>query len=88
MPTARVKVKLLKDVLPRAGIRSIAEFRRRLGLSKQYAWKLWHGHIGLSAAMIARLHAELGLAYDTLHQVQRATPPKPRGPTPGRRADG
>jgi plasmid maintenance system antidote protein VapI len=84
--TARVQ--LLKDVLPRAGIASIAEFRRRLGLTKQYAWKLWHGHIGLSAAMITRLHHELGLAYETLHQVQRATPPKPRGAKPGRRADG
>jgi transcriptional regulator with XRE-family HTH domain len=58
---------------------SITALCQRLGLRKQYAWMLWHGKIGLSAAMLRRLHAELGIPLEELLQVERATPAKAAG---------
>jgi hypothetical protein len=72
----------LRDLLPQHGIPSIAELRRRLGLRKQYAWLLWHGTIGLSSDMMRRLHDELGIPFEALMQVERATPAKRRGRKP------
>jgi transcriptional regulator with XRE-family HTH domain len=72
----------LRDLLPQHGIPSIAELRRRLGLRKQYAWLLWHGTIGLSSDMMRRLHDELGIPFEELMQVERATPAKRRGRKP------
>jgi hypothetical protein len=46
----------LRDLLSQYGVSSIAELRRRLQLTKQYAWLLWHGKIALSADMMRRLH--------------------------------
>jgi transcriptional regulator with XRE-family HTH domain len=80
LPTVRVMI--LGDLLPQYGITSIAELRRRLGLTKQYAWMLWHGKIALSNDMLRRLHKELGLPLETLIQVERATPAKRRGRPP------
>jgi plasmid maintenance system antidote protein VapI len=77
-----VRSMLLRELLQTYGITSIAALRERLGLTKQYAWLLWHGKIGLSAEMIERLHQELGLAYETLHQVKRERPPQRRGRKP------
>ena len=82
MPTVRVMT--LKDLLPQYGITSIAELRQRLGLTKQYAWMLWHGKIALSSDMLRRLHGELGLPLEALIQVERATPAKRRGRPPRR----
>jgi hypothetical protein len=77
-----VRSMFLRDLLPTHGITSIIELRQRLGLTKQYAWLLWHGKIGLSAEIIERLHQELGIAYEVLHQVKREIPPKRRGRPP------
>ena len=72
----------LRDLLPHYGVPSIAELRRRLGLTKQYAWLLWHGKIGLSSDMMRRLHGELGISLEALMQVERAQPAKRRGRKP------
>jgi transcriptional regulator with XRE-family HTH domain len=72
----------LRDLLPQYGITSIAELRRRLELTKQYAWMLWHGKIALSSDMLRRLHGELGIPLDALLQVERAEPAKRRGRKP------
>jgi transcriptional regulator with XRE-family HTH domain len=77
--------RFLRDLLPHYGITSIAELRRRLTLTKQYAWLLWHGKIGLSADMLRRLHGELGVPLEVLMQVERAQPAKRRGRPPQRR---
>jgi transcriptional regulator with XRE-family HTH domain len=73
---------LLRDLLPQHGIPSLGELRQRLGLTKQYAWMLWHGKIALSADMMRRLHGELGIPLEALMQVERATPAKRRGRPP------
>jgi transcriptional regulator with XRE-family HTH domain len=72
----------LRDLLPQYGIPSIVALRQRLGLTKQYAWLLWHGKIALSADMMRRLHRELGVPLDVLLQVERAEPAKRRGRKP------
>src|SRR5215510_16064759 len=72
----------LRDLLQAHGITSIAEFRQQLGLTKQYAWLLWHGKIGLSTEMIERLHQKYGFEYEVLHRIKRETPPKRRGRKP------
>jgi transcriptional regulator with XRE-family HTH domain len=73
---------LLRDLLPQYEVPSLSEFRQRLGLTKQYAWMLWHGKIALSADMMRRLHGELGLPLEELMRVERATPAKRRGRPP------
>ena len=73
---------LLCDLLPQHGIPSLSEFRQRLGLTPQYAWMLWHGKIALSADMMSRLHGELGIPFEALMQVGRATPAKRPGRPP------
>ena len=73
---------LLRDLLPQHAIPSLSEFRQRLGLTKQYAWMLWHGKIALSADMMRRLHGELEIPLEALLQVERATPAKRRGRPP------
>ena len=72
----------LCDLLPHYGVASIAALCQRLGLRKQYAWLLWHGTIGLSAAMLRRLHDELGIPLEELLRVERATPAKAAGRKP------
>ena len=76
----------LRDLLPHYGIASIAELRRRLGLTKQYAWLLWHGKIALSSDMLRRFHGEVGVPVDVLLQVERAVPAKRRGRKPLRQS--
>jgi transcriptional regulator with XRE-family HTH domain len=72
----------LRDLLPQYGIPSIVALRQRLGLTKQYAWLLWHGKIALSSDMMRRLHGELGVPLEALMQVERAEPAKRRGRKP------
>ena len=72
----------LRDLLPHYGLPSIVALRHRFGLRKQYAWLLWHGTIALSAAMLRRLHGELGIPPEVLLQVERAKPAKRRGRKP------
>jgi transcriptional regulator with XRE-family HTH domain len=54
----------LRDLLPQHGITPIAALRQRLGLTKRYAWLLWHGKVALSADTMRRLHGELGVPLD------------------------
>jgi transcriptional regulator with XRE-family HTH domain len=82
LPT--VQGMILGELLPQYGIASIAELRQRLGLTKQYAWMLWHGKIALSSDMLRRLHGELGIPLEALIQVERAQPAKRRGRPPQR----
>jgi transcriptional regulator with XRE-family HTH domain len=77
----------LRYLLPHYGVPSIAELRRRLGLTKQYAWLLWHGKIALSADMMRRLHGELHVPLEALMRVERAEPAKRRGRPPQRRME-
>lgn len=77
---------LLRELLPQYGLTSIAELRQRLGLTKQYAWMLWHGKIALSADMMRRLHLELRIPLEALIQVERAEPAKRRGRPPKRQS--
>jgi transcriptional regulator with XRE-family HTH domain len=79
-----VQGRFLRDLLPHYGLTSIAALRRRLGLTKQYAWLLWHGKIALSVDMLRRLHGELGVPLEALMQVERAEPAKRRGRPPQR----
>jgi transcriptional regulator with XRE-family HTH domain len=79
-----VKRFLLRDLLPQHGIPSILALCQRLGLTKQYGCMLWHGTIGLSAAMMRRLHDELGIPAEALLQVERARPAKRAGRKPRR----
>jgi Domain of unknown function DUF29 len=54
----------LRDLVPQPDITSIAALRQRLGLTKRYAWLLWHGELALSADMMHRLYGELGVPHD------------------------
>jgi transcriptional regulator with XRE-family HTH domain len=71
---------ILRELLRQHGVTTIEAFWRRLGVTKQYGWLLWHGKIGLSGAMIKRIHDTFEIPLEELVLVERATPPKRRGP--------
>jgi transcriptional regulator with XRE-family HTH domain len=72
----------LPTLLERYRVYTIREFARRTGLSSQQAWNLWHGVVGLGRLNLQRLHEALGIPFDELMQVERATPAKRRGRKP------
>jgi transcriptional regulator with XRE-family HTH domain len=74
----------LPALLERYRVYTIREFARRTGLSSQQAWNLWHGVVGLGRLNLQRLHEALGIPFEELMQVQRATPAKRPGRKPRR----
>ena len=62
------------------GIPTIAEFRRRTGLSKQHAWNLWHGEANIGLRMARRLEERLGIPYTVFLELERERPPAVRPP--------
>lgn len=86
MPTT-IRRMTLPELLERYRVYTIRDFADRTGLSRQYAWNLWHGAAGLGRRNLERLHEALGIPFEELMQVQRATPAKrpgrkPRGSEP------
>ena len=73
---------ILRDLLRQHGVTTIEAFWRRLGVTKQYGWLLWHGKIGLSGPMIKRIHETFDIPLEELVLVEREAPPKRRGPRP------
>ena len=86
----RLRRMTLPELLERYRVYTIRDFADRTGLSRQYAWNLWHGAAGLGRRNLERLHEALGIPFEELMQVQRATPAKrpgrkPRSSAPKRR---
>jgi hypothetical protein len=75
-----VQTMKLRDLLKTHGIPTIAEFRRRAGLSKQHAWNLWHGEANIGLRMARRLEARLGMPYTVFLELERERPPAARPP--------
>ena len=74
----------LRDFLPQKGIPGPSELGRRLGISRQHAFLLWHGHVLPSAEMLQKLQS-LGIPAEKLMALERAEPAERRGPKPKRR---
>jgi transcriptional regulator with XRE-family HTH domain len=79
MPITVLAMKL-RDLLNAHGIQTIAEFRRRTGLSKQHAWNLWHGEANIGLRMARRLEEQLGIPYTVFLELERERPPAARPP--------
>jgi transcriptional regulator with XRE-family HTH domain len=77
---ATVLTMKLRDLLDAHGIPTIAEFRRRTGLSKQHAWNLWHGEANIGLRMARRLEERLGIPYTVFLELERERPPARRPP--------
>jgi transcriptional regulator with XRE-family HTH domain len=75
-----VQAMKLRDLLTAHGISTIAEFRRRGGLSKQHAWNLWHGQVNIGLRMARRLEERLGIPYTVFLELERERPPAARPP--------
>ena len=73
---------ILRDLLHQHRVETLDAFRRRLGVTKQYGWLLWHGKVGLSGPMIKRIHDEFKIPLEALVLVERETPRKRPGPPP------
>jgi transcriptional regulator with XRE-family HTH domain len=73
---------ILRELLRQHGVTTIEAFWRRLGVTKQYGWLLWHGKIGLSGPMIKGIHDTFEIPLEELVLVEREIPPKRRGPQP------
>jgi len=69
-----------RELLEAHGIHSMPALRQRTGLSKQYAWALWHGRLNLGVRLAQRLSAQLDIPLVELLQVQRQRPPAARPP--------
>jgi transcriptional regulator with XRE-family HTH domain len=78
--SATVRGMTLRDLLQAHGMQSIADFRRRTGLSKQQAWNLWHGRANVGLQMARRLEAQLGIPYTVFLELERERPPAARRP--------
>ena len=72
----------LPELLERYRVYTIRDFADRTGLSRQQAWNLWHGVVGLGRLNLHRLHEALGIPFEELMQVERAEPAKQRGRKP------
>jgi transcriptional regulator with XRE-family HTH domain len=85
--STRLRRMTLPELLERYRVYTIRELARRTGISRQQAWNLWHGVANLGRRNLERLHEALGIPFEELMQVQRATPAKrpgrkPRGSAP------
>jgi transcriptional regulator with XRE-family HTH domain len=78
--TTTVLAMKLRDLLEAHGISTIADFRRRTGLSKQHAWNLWHGQANVGLRMARRLEARLAIPYTVFLELERERPPAARPP--------
>jgi transcriptional regulator with XRE-family HTH domain len=75
MPT-RLRRMTLPELLERYRVYTIRDLARRMGISRQQAWNLWHGAANLGRRNLERMHEALGIPFEELLQV---TPP-PRRP--------
>src|ERR671923_2183936 len=75
-----VQAMKLRDLLKAHGIPTIAEFRRRTGLSKPHAWNLWHGRANVGLHPARRLEERLGIPYTVFLELERERPPAARPP--------
>jgi transcriptional regulator with XRE-family HTH domain len=66
---ARFTGMTLQTVLRQHGITTIKDLMHRTGLSRQYAWNLWHGYDGVGKETMRRLHTSLGIPLEALLQV-------------------
>jgi transcriptional regulator with XRE-family HTH domain len=78
----RLRRMTLPELLERYRVYTIRDFADRTGLSRQYAWNLWHGAAGLGRRNLERIHQALGIPFDELMQVERKKPAKRREQTP------
>jgi transcriptional regulator with XRE-family HTH domain len=76
---ARLAVMRLRDLLPKQDIPGPSELGRRLEISRQHAWLLWHGYVLPSAEMLQKLRS-LGIPAEKLMELERAEPAARRGP--------
>jgi transcriptional regulator with XRE-family HTH domain len=78
----RLRHMTLPELLERYRVYTIRDFADRTGLSRQYAWNLWHGAAGLGRRNLERIHEALGIPFDELMQVERKKPAKRREQKP------
>jgi transcriptional regulator with XRE-family HTH domain len=72
----------LPELLERYRVYTIRDFADRTELSRQQAWNLWHGVVGLGRRNLQRIHEALGIPFDELMQVERKKPAQRREQKP------
>jgi len=75
----RLGAMFLRDLLQAKGVSASAELGKRLGISRQHAWLLWHGKTLPSLEMLRRLRDTFQLDPEDLAELERETPEKRRG---------
>jgi transcriptional regulator with XRE-family HTH domain len=73
---------ILSEILIAKGVTGPSDLGRKLGISKQHAWLLWHGKNLPSLAMAQQISARFEIPFDQLSELERAEPMKRRGPRP------
>ncbi|MFI0897708.1 helix-turn-helix domain-containing protein [Streptomyces sp. NPDC020983] len=57
---------VLRSAAKAAGIKNSNQLATKLGLPRNTAWRLWHGHTEPTAPIAAAVHAELGVPVAAL----------------------
>jgi len=60
----------IRDLLGAVGIKTLLDFQRRTGLSKQRAWQVWHGKGGLGREKATIVAAQTGIPVGLLLSVE------------------
>jgi transcriptional regulator with XRE-family HTH domain len=79
-----VQPMILHEILTEKGISGPSELGRRLGISKQHAWLLWHGTVLPGPELLRKIRDRLEIPVEQLLELERAEPVKPRGRRPQR----
>ena len=82
----RLRRMLLRDLLRPKGVPTPSEFARRMGISRQHGWLLWHGKTLPSLETVRKLRDIFHLDPRDLAQLELASPkPRRRKQTPRRK---
>jgi transcriptional regulator with XRE-family HTH domain len=61
---------ILREYLNRHGLLTRAEFQARMGISRQHAWRLWHGYDRPGSKMAMRIHEHCRVPLKGLLQLE------------------
>jgi hypothetical protein len=70
----------LQHLVQDRGIPTMADVRRRTGVSTQQAWNLWHGRANVGLHLARRFEARLDFPSTVCLELERERPPAARPP--------
>jgi transcriptional regulator with XRE-family HTH domain len=82
---AKLRRMILRELLRAKNVRTPSEFARRMGISRQHGWLLWHGMTLPSLDTVRKLRDVFGLDPRDLAELELALPRRKRRRSPKQR---